>query len=472
MDGFIGIDLGTSGCRACAINQQGDILAEARTGLPASKMPKPGHVEQTPADWWQATLAVLDQLFAKRLFTPKAISIDGTSSTLLVCTQQGRPLTPGLMYNDSRAVEPSQQLRHIAPPDSAVHSASSALAKLLYLAAQQAFQPTGRALHQADWIAGMLSGQFGVADENNALKLGYDPVQRRWPDWFAQLADIQPLLPGVVPVGTMLGNLDATLLRRWQCAQPVQIIAGTTDSNAAAIAAGIRQKGDAVTSLGSTLVVKILSDQPLFCAEYGIYSHRLYQHWLLGGASNSGGQVLANYFRPEQITQLSQQIDPQTTTGLNYYPLGRPGERFPLNDPALQPRLSPRPQDDALFLHGLLEGIANIERCGYQLLHELGAPYPQQVISTGGGAQNITWQKMRSRLLKVPVTQVEHAGAAYGSALIAAQKAFTLHTAPPAQPVTGSPPSPNHYQTIWHSLYRSPTRCRRPGEFWRPLVGL
>ena len=37
-------------------------------------------------------------------------------------------------------------------------------------------------IHQADWIAGHFSGRFDVSDENNALKTGYDPVARRWPD--------------------------------------------------------------------------------------------------------------------------------------------------------------------------------------------------------------------------------------------------------------------------------------------------
>lgn len=37
---------------------------------------------------------------------------------------------------------------------------------------------------------------------------------------------------------------------------------------------------------------------------------------------------------------------------LDYYPLTKPGERFPVNDPAMQPRLTPRPEDDARFLQG------------------------------------------------------------------------------------------------------------------------
>lgn len=58
---------------------------------------------------------------------------------------------------------------------------------------------------------------------------------------------------------------------------------------------------------------------------------------------------------------------------LGYYPLTKAGERFPVADPTLQPALEPRPSDDALFLHGLLEGVTAVEARAYSLLAELGA---------------------------------------------------------------------------------------------------
>ncbi len=60
----------------------------------------------------------------------------------------------------------------------------------------------------------------------------------------------------------------------------------------------------------------------------------------------------------------------------------RAGERTPdqsvtrcvqVSDPELQPRLSPRPEDDAVFLHGILEGLTDIEARIYGLLADLGA---------------------------------------------------------------------------------------------------
>lgn len=62
--------------------------------------------------------------------------------------------------------------------------------------------------------------------------------------------------------------------------------------------------------------------------------------------------MLRQHFSNEQLQQLSQRINLAQPSGLDYYPLVGPGERFPVNDPGMQPRLMPRPDDDALFLQG------------------------------------------------------------------------------------------------------------------------
>jgi hypothetical protein len=201
----------------------------------------------------------------------------------------------------------------------------------------------------------------------------------------------------------------------------ITIVTGTTDSNAAFLASGAERTGDAVTSLGSTLVLKILSDKPVFAADYGVYSHRLGERWLVSGASNSGGAVCRAFFTDEEIARLTQEMTPDRPSGLDYYPLLRPGERFPVNDSTLRPRLRPRPTEDSRFFQAILEGISRIEHRGYQLLQRLGAPAPRKVISIGGGAANEPWRRIRQAILGVPVVRAVHQEAAYGAALLARQ---------------------------------------------------
>jgi len=416
---YVGIDIGTSACRTCAVDTGTNRVASSRVELPQAKRATGGGVEQDPGVWWQALQdaleALSDRLGGRRI---ARIAVDGTSATLLLCSPDGTPLTPGLMYNDSRAVEAAGLVARYAPPDSAARGAASSLAKCLHLRDSVAGQPW-LALHQADWLTGQLTGEFGCSDENNALKLGYDVERRGWPDWLGKLQLAPPQLPRVVAPGTVIGTLRASLAQRWGCSETVEIVAGTTDSTAGFIAAGACSTGMAVTALGSTLVLKVLSERPVFAAEYGIYSHRLGERWLVGGASNTGGAVLQQLFSACDIKRFTRLLQPATPTGLDYYPLPAAGERFPVQDPGLAPRLQPRPASDARFFQGILESLAVIEQRGYRLLAELGAPYPSQVLTVGGGAANPGWQQIRAARLQVPVSRAAHQEAAYGAALLA-----------------------------------------------------
>ncbi len=418
-DCFLGLDLGTSGCRAVAIDDRGQIRAQARAPLPGSRRAHPDASEQDPADWWQAAVTVLGELAAQRPGRIRALSIDGTSSTLLLCDAAGEPLTPALMYDDRQARRWAGRIAAVAPPNSPALGPGSALAKLLYLLERSAADRAAHALHQADWVAGRLLGRYGLSDENNALKLGYDPASRRWPGWLARLPLARALLPEVRPVGSRLGVVAPRLASRLGLPPDLVLAAGTTDSNAATLAAGADAPGDAVTSLGSTLVLKVRGERPVFAARYGVYSHRIGDQWLIGGASNSGGAVLRQYFSDARLAELSARLHPDRPLGLDYYPLPGPGERFPRCDPDLAPRIAPRPADDADFLQALLEGIAEIEAEGYARLAALGAPHPRRVLTAGGGAVNEAWRQIRERRLGVPVSRAAHTEAAYGAALVA-----------------------------------------------------
>ena len=113
-------------------------------------------------------------------------------------------------------------------------------------------------------------------------------------------------------------------------------------------------------------------------------------------------------------------------TGLNYYPLPKPGERFPINDPKLPPRLEPRPEDDATFLQAILEGVAEVEALAYRKLAELGAPPLRSVRTVGGGAANAAWTKIRERKLVAPFKHAKSQDACAGVAHLALRN---LHSA-------------------------------------------
>ena len=413
----IGVDVGTSGVRAVAMDAAFAIRHQAGV-----KLADFGTDWRDAAIWWRAVEAALDALFRLvDVSQVRALAVDGTSGTVLPIDGDGEPLAGALMYSDK--VEDVAILSAIAgqaPPESAAHGATSGLAKLLRL--QAALRPA-RMLHQADWIAGRLSGHFDVSDENNALKTGYDPVRRVWPDWIGRAGADMALLPKVVAPGTPVGRVSVRSTRRLGLPADAAVVAGTTDGCASFLATGAQDVGDAVTALGSSLTLKLLCEEPLFAPKYGIYSHRIGDTWLAGGASNTGGKVLAHFFPVERIVELSRSIDPHRSTGLDYYPLIGTGERFPVADAGLAPRLDPRPADDALFLQAMLEGIAAIEARGYRQLAELGGPALRSIRSVGGGARNPAWTAIREKKLSVPFLDALSDEAAAGTARLALQGA-------------------------------------------------
>jgi sugar (pentulose or hexulose) kinase len=192
--------------------------------------------------------------------------------------------------------------------------------------------------------------------------------------------------------------------------------AGTTDGCASFLATGASKIGDGVTALGSTIVLKLASDRPINVPKYGVYSHRVLDFWLAGGASNSGGAVIRALFGDVRLQELTDRLRPEHPTGLGYYPLLKPGERFPVNDPNYAPRLEPRPADDAVFFQGVLEGMTEIERLGFERLRSLGAPTLQTVRTVGGGSRNPVWTQMRKDALGVNLITPRSVEAAVGTA--------------------------------------------------------
>ncbi|AFZ00362.1 FGGY-family carbohydrate kinase [Calothrix sp. PCC 6303] len=418
---YLGIDFGTSGARSAVVDAQGNIQFEGRFGFTE-------FAGVNLADSWKTGLfALLAQIPKKLKSRIQAIALNGTSSTVVLCNEFGEPVAPPMLYNDARGAAVIEQLRDLVPPQHTVLNATSSLVKLLWMSQSPSFAKARYFLHQADWLGFLLHGRLGVSDYHNALKLGYDVENLEYPQWLTEL-NLPISLPHIVAPGSAIAQITPQIVQDFELSPDCLVCAGTTDSIAAFLASGAKYVGEAVTSLGSTLAVKLLSHTRIEDARYGIYSHRFPSFnsekvetpfWLVGGASNTGGAVLKHFFSNTELNHLSQEINLKQPSKLDYYPLLKPGERFPINDPQLSPRLEPRPQSHVEFLHGLLTGIAKIEAQGYELLQKLGADKLNHVYTAGGGANNLTWLAIRQQYLQVPVETSRNTEAAYGSALLA-----------------------------------------------------
>ncbi|MFM7733379.1 MAG: FGGY-family carbohydrate kinase [Cyanobium sp.] len=431
---MLGVDLGSGGLRIAALSA----AQQPASTLLERQAPYPGAFED-PQAWRRGLIALMRDLPPSCRGRIAAVAVDGTSGTLLLCRPDGSQLSGDL----ARALpyhlacpEQAGSAATIAGAGGPAASASGSLARALNLlqrAEAAGLEPPWLLRHQADWLMGWLLGDWRWGEDGNNLRLGWDLQRAAWSGalerqpWAAALPHIRA---SGESVGTIGGAAAAALGLPADCL----VVAGSTDANAGVLAAA-PEPGDGVTVLGTTLVLKQFVPEPI--AGPGVSCHRVAGRWLAGGAANAGAGILLRFWGVEQLGELSRQIDPDRPTGLQLRPLPARGERFPWDDPALEPQLEPRPVSDALYLQALLEGLTAHEKAGWQRLRELGAPPVQRVISLGGGARNPQWRLLRQHALGLPVLNRPALSAARGMALLARQALLARRAPASSRPVRG-----------------------------------
>ena len=113
---FLGIDIGTSGTKTLAINEQGKILAEA-TSLYPSYHPKPLWSEQDPEDWWQATVKTVRAVVKQAKLKPadvKAIGLSGQMHGSVFLDKHNRVIRKALLWNDQRTAAECDEIERRA----------------------------------------------------------------------------------------------------------------------------------------------------------------------------------------------------------------------------------------------------------------------------------------------------------------------------------------------------------------------
>ncbi len=427
----IGLDMGTGGARAIAMDLAGAVVGAGRVDLPPAALRTEGAcVEQDPRAWTEAAQAALRQVTGALPIGSRVVgvSVDATSGTFLLADAEGSPLTPGLMYNDLRAAP--QAPRAAAAIDDTLRpygisiAAAFALPKILHLAETQPqiFARCRRVIHQTDWVVGMLCGRYDVTDISTALKTGADPGRLAWPEAIERKLGVPlELLPAVVLPGTRIGEVTAEAASLTGLPVGTPVIAGCTDGTAGALASGASAAGDLNVTLGTTLVFKAVADTPLIDSTGAIYNHR---HpaggFLPGAASSTGGEWVAANTGGADLNGLGRDAAARIPTRHLVYPLMKKGERFPFACPqavgfGLEAIESPAER----FAAGM-EGVAYLERLSIDRFEELGLRIGNTIYATGGGAYGETWLRIRASATRRCYAVPEQPECAVGAAILAA----------------------------------------------------
>ncbi|MCA1218530.1 FGGY-family carbohydrate kinase [Streptomyces sp. 8L] len=429
---WLGVDLGTQSVRALAVTAGGRVRGQGSAPLTGTR--DGARHEQLPADWWSATRTAVRAAVRGLRAPVAAVAVCGTSGTVLLTDDGGEPVSPALMYDDGRAAVQAHRAQEagdevwrklgqrIQP--------SWALAKLLWLA-DEGDVPAGirpRVCHQADVVTARLVGRPVATDSSHALKTGYDTRDRAWPTEVLDRLGLADRLafPDVVLPGTVLGTVGAAGAEATGLAEGTPVVAGMTDGCAAQLASGAWEVGSWNTVLGTTLVIKGVTAQPLHDPTGVLYNHLSPDGtWLPGGASSVGAGALSAAFPGADLAALDRAPADREPAGALTYPLVSRGERFPFLASGAEAFTLGTPADDADLYASLLQGVALAERLCLAYVRQLGARVEGPIAFTGGATRSAYWNQLRSDVLGRPVTVPEQAGSALGMAVLAARGAGT-----------------------------------------------
>lgn len=435
---FLGLDVGTQGVRAVISDEVGELIAKSSRPIASdSKKKLPERwAEQAPLSWWEGVSLCLKEVIAslreKGISSQeiKAISVTSTSGTVLSLGEGDEPLRKAIMYNDSRAVEEARLVneagKNLVAKLGYQFKPSFALSKILWLKRHEPkiYNRTKRFIHAGDFIVGKLTGDYSTTDTSNALKTGYDLVDKRWPRFISRDLEIpHRLFPEVVTPGTPIGSISPACAIETGLSRKTAVTAGTTDGTASLISTGVASPGEWVSTVGTTLVVKGISEKLVKDKEGRVYCH-LHPDgfWLPGGASSVGGECLKDRFADENLTELDRHVMDKVPTHLIIYPLVRTGERFPFVNPEAEGFIIGRARDKYELYGAYLEGVGLVERWIYELLEELGAEVGERIWTAGGGAKSREWLQIRANILNKTLIRPKIVESAFGAAIVAASR--------------------------------------------------
>ncbi|MGW6280820.1 FGGY-family carbohydrate kinase [Kribbella sp. NPDC055071] len=414
---WIGVDLGTQSVRAVLADAHGAVLGSASRPL-VSHRDGVRH-EQDPQTWLTAVDAVLAEVQGSSI---DGIAVCSTSGTFLLTDLDGHPVTPALMYDDARAADRRDHIVD-ADPDrwSTAMQPTWALPKILALVADGYDLSTHRVVHSADFVAAHLVGHPVATDTSHALKTGYDLIANAWPAAaYDKLGLPLTAFPDVVLPGTELGRTPTG----------IPVYAGMTDGCAAQIAAGALTPGAWNSVLGTTLVLKGVSNDLLADPTGAVYSHRHPEGgWLPGGASSTGAGVLTELLPGRDLDALDRAARELGPINAVTYPLTKTGERFPFVASRAERFTLGATPDDLHTYAAVLQGVAFIERLAFEHLVGLGADPIRSVSLTGGATRSGYWNQLRADVLGVPVELPAVPDPAFGMAILAASGGALTETA-------------------------------------------
>lgn len=422
MPKLLGIDVGTSGCKALLIDETGRVLRSASAEYPLS-VPQPMWSEQNPADWWQGVQSCLAEIGEPN---PDAIGLTGQMHGAVFLDENDEVIRPAILWNDQRTSVECEQIDAIVGPDKVRDITRNPpltgfqLPKILWLRNHEPenFARVRSVLLPKDYIRFMLTGDK-VTEVSDASGTGiFDVARRTWSTEMMTALDLSPsLFPRCVESKEVTGKTSVG----------TPVVGGGGDQAAGAVGTGAVRPGVISVSLGTSGVVFTAIDAPnydsggaahTFCHANGSW-HAMGVMLSCGGALRWYRDTFGGGSSYDELSAGAAKVGPGAD-GLTFLPY-LTGERAPHNDPFARASWSGATLAHTRehFSRALFEGISFGLLDGLNLLRELGAS-SSQIRITSGGAKSAFWVQMLADMFETPcVTLESDEGPAMGAAILA-----------------------------------------------------
>ena len=443
---YIGIDLGTSSVKVMMTDAQGKVLAEA--GREYSLLqPLPGWKEIEAQTWWQAVEEALTELLetgpgGKKRGYVRGIGVTGQMHSLVLLDEDGNPVRPVLMWNDTRTKEivPVLKARIADTPSSHIAqilSTGSPAANFYWVKENEPdiFKRVRRFLIGPDYIVYRLTGKIGTDYCEASTSSMYDMLQRKWsPDMLEIIGIDEDVCPPVHGSAETAGNILPELAERYGLPADCRVVVGTGDNPAASIPTGCLGIGWPVLSLGTSGVLMFPRTEPDFEARgknilfaFRDASDGEPVYTLTQGVIQSCGSgynwLIRQVLQIKDFSGADQGID-AGNLGRNrimFYP-HMTGDKTIYQDPTLRGAFLGLGTETsrADLIQAFMEGIAYAVRELIEAM-ELPSRLLRQLPIIGGGSRSRVWMQIFADILNTEILQMEgNVGAGCGAAMLAA----------------------------------------------------
>jgi xylulokinase len=451
MSVFLGIDVGTSGTKTLAINASGKILASALFTYPCY-VPKPLWSEQDPEDWWQATIQGVRAVMKKAKLKPadvKAIGLSGQMHGSVFLDKKNKVIRRAILWNDQRTAAECQEMEsRVGGRENLIKLvANPALTgftapKILWLRNHEPrhFEKLVKVLLPKDEIRRRLTGEFAteVSDASGMLLL--DVAKRTWSTELLSKLELDVSLLGrCYESEDVTGKLTSEAASLLGLTIDCLVVGGAGDCAAGAVGNGIVDRGVLSTSIGTSGVMFVHSDEvkidPL--GRIHTFCHAVRGKWHMMGVNLSAGGSL-QWFRNElckadvekakkakieiyDILTREAAAAPVGCQGLFFLPY-LSGERTPHADPDARGCFIglTLAHDRGHLIRAIMEGVTYSMRDSLEIIEGLGVPI-KQIRASGGGSRSPLWRQIQADVFgRKVVTINSEEGPAYGVALLAA----------------------------------------------------